>query len=67
MHDVATQVLIEAMAVLLPQMQSQPLDWVQDAPSHDPMQSFHEQDGSQPCARAVPARAAIVKDFMLIM
>lgn len=66
-QDVATQVLIEAMAVELPQMQAQPEDWSQEAPSHEPMQSFHEQEGSQPWATVTPARAAIAKDFILIL
>jgi len=66
-QDVATQVLIEEMAVELEQMQSQPEDWSQDAPSHEPMQSFHEQEGSQPWATVTPARAAMAKDFILIL
>lgn len=68
MHDVATQVLICAIAVVLLQIQSHPLDCVQEEPSQDPIQSLHEQDGSQPMAREVPARAAVRKnDFMLMM
>ena len=67
MHDVATHVLIWAMAVPLLQIQSQPDCCVHEAPSHEPMQSFHEQDGSQPpIARDVPARAAMVSVFILV-
>ena len=65
MQDVATQVLICAMAVPLLQMQSQPEAWSQAEPSHEPMQSLQEHEGSQPCAATVATRVAIVNDFML--
>lgn len=52
------------MAVELLQMQSHPEDWSHDAPSQEPMQSFHEHEGSQPWATVTPARAAMAKDFI---
>lgn len=58
------------MAVLLPQMQSQPDAWLHAEPSHEPMQSFHEHDGSQPCATDWPMRAAngkaLTNDFIVV-